>query len=105
MLILGVFPKILKTSKKIQKFKQNEFLGFGFSLVMLDLFKFINIYLPITDIVKNLYFKYNFMEYRLTINFFPVINEVDKICETNTPLLDFIKDYKFVLKIKLNALN
>jgi hypothetical protein len=104
LLILGIFPKILKTRKKIKRFKQNEFLAFGFGVNITDLYKFVNIYLPITDIVENLYFKYNCSEYRLTIKFFPIITEIDKICETNTPLLEFIQDYNLILKIKLNSL-
>jgi hypothetical protein len=102
---LGVFPEILKTRKKIKKFKQNEFLAFGFGINILGICKFINIYLPITDIVENLYFKYNCAEYRLTIKFFPIITEIDKICETNTPLLEFIQDYNLILKIKLDTLD
>jgi len=105
LLILSTFPKILKVRKKLKRFKQSEFLAFEFGIKLLDIFKFLNIYLPITDIIENLYFKYNHAEYRLTIKHFPVITEVDKLCEANTLLLEFIQDYNLILKFKMSTIN
>ena len=99
LIIVGEFPKIIKLKKN--KLKQNEFLAFEYDINFLNLFKFINIYWPIADIVESLYFKFNYQEYRLTIKYFPILNEVDRICESNINFLEFIQDYKFLLKFKL----
>jgi hypothetical protein len=99
LLILGKFPNIIKSSKN-KRSKTYEFLAYELKVNLFLMFKFINIYLPITDIVENLYYKFNNAEYRLTIKYFPIINELDKAYESNPMLVDYIKDYKLILKIK-----
>jgi hypothetical protein len=99
VLMVGKLPKIFKSNKN-SRTKQYEFLGFEYKIDLFKVFKFINIYLPITDIVENLYFKFSQAEYRLTIKHFPILNELDKAYESNPTLVDYIQDYKLILKIK-----
>jgi hypothetical protein len=100
LLMIGSLPTILKSKRNLKIMAQDEFLAFEYNIRFLGCFKFLNLYLPMSDIVKNLFFKFNQYEYRLTIKYFPIINELDKTCESNVILLDYIQDYKLVLKFK-----
>jgi hypothetical protein len=102
--MVGSLPKILKLKKK-KKISQDEFLAFEYSISIFKNLHFFNFYLPMADIIENLYFKFNQNEYRLTINHFPIINELDKTCESNVILLDYIKDYRLILKFKTFSKN
>jgi hypothetical protein len=94
--MVGSLPKIIK----LKKMGQDEFLAFEYNINIYKNLNFFNLYLPMADIVENLYFKFNQNEYRLTIKHFPIINELDKTCESNVILLDYIKDYRLILKFK-----
>jgi hypothetical protein len=98
VLIFGRLPGILKKKKQSRKVKKSEFLAFEYNFNFFALRKLINFYLPITDIVETLQFKFNNQEYRMTINYLPIINEIDKLYITNSELLEFIQDYKLILK-------
>ena len=37
----------------------------------------------------------------ITFKDFPIIYEIDRICETYNPLLDFISNYKFIVNAKI----
>jgi hypothetical protein len=100
LLITGSLPDILKTKKITKRVKQDEFLAFKYTIDFFETFKFLNLYLPLADIVEVLYFRFNRHEYKLTIKHFPVINELNKTCESNTVLLDYIQDYKLILNFK-----
>jgi hypothetical protein len=101
VLIFGRLPVILKKKKQSRKVKKSEFLAFEYNLNFFACGKLVNFYLPITDIVETLRFKFNNQEYRMTINYFPIINEIDKLYITNSGLLEFIQDYKLILKFKV----
>jgi hypothetical protein len=105
VLIFGRLPCILKKNKQTRKVKKSEFLAFEYNFNFFELGKLINFYLPITDIVEILQFKCNHQEYRMTINYFPIINEIDKLFITNAELLEFIQDYKLILKFKVTKVN
>jgi hypothetical protein len=105
VLIFGRLPYILKKNKKSRKVKKGEFLAFEYNFNFFVLGKLINLYLPITDIVETLQFKFNNQEYRMTINYLPIINEIDKLCIANSELLEFIQDYKLILKFKVPKAN
>jgi hypothetical protein len=100
LLMVGSLPTILKLKKNLKSMAQDEFLAFEYNISFFRCFKFLNLYLPMSDIVRNLFFKFNQYEYRLTIKHFPIINELDKTCESNVILLDYIQDYKLILKFK-----
>jgi hypothetical protein len=102
VLIFGGLPIILKKNKRSRKVKKSEFLAFEYNITFFLLGKLINFYLPITDVVEILQFKFNNQEYRMTINYFPIINEIDKLYITNPELLEFVQDYKLILKFKVS---
>jgi hypothetical protein len=105
VLIFGRLPFILKKNKQSRKVKKSEFLAFEYNFNFFVIEKFINFYLPITDIVESLQFKFNNQEYRMTINYFPIINEIDRLYISNSELLEFIQDYKLILKFKVPKIN
>ena len=96
-LLTGKIPKLLKSKKK----RKNKFLGFLIFFNHLFFYKFIIMYISILDTISILSTKSNFGENRLVFTDFPIIYEVDYICERHNPVLDYIKNFKFVLNLKL----
>jgi hypothetical protein len=96
-LFLGSAPRIKKKKTKLG----SKFLGFNLNLNSLDLFKFIIMFLAILDTIPLLKTGYNSGQNRLVFTDFPVIYEIDYLCEQFNAILDYIKNYKFILSTKV----
>lgn len=92
----GKCPKIVK--KKIRK--KLKFLGFFLLFNIYFLYTFIIMQFSILDTIAYLKTKSN-REHNLIFKEFPILYEIDTICERYNPLLEFIKSYKFILNIKI----
>jgi hypothetical protein len=95
-LMSGKCPKIVK--KKIRK--KLKFLGFFLLFNIYFLYTFIIMQFSILDTIAYLKTKSN-REHNLIFKEFPILYEIDTICERYNPLLEFIKSYKFILNIKI----
>ena len=94
-LMSGNAPKIIDKKMKLKK----KFLGFHLSLNFFFLYSFILMYLAILDTINFLKTKSN-CEHNLVFKEFPIIYEVDAMCEQFNPVLEYIKSYKFILNLK-----
>lgn len=95
-LMSGMCPQII--NKKIRNKK--KFLGFHLLFNIDFLYNFIIMYLSILDTINDLKTKSN-GEHNLVFKEFPIIYEIDSLCERYNPLLECIKNYKFILNIKI----
>lgn len=95
-LMTGICPNIV--SKKLKNKKR--FLGFSILLNLTFLYTFILLYLSILDTVDHLKTKSN-GEHNLVFKEFPIIYEIDALCERYNPILEYIKSYKLILNIKI----
>jgi hypothetical protein len=95
-LMFNVIPTIDQSKKK--KNKKHTFLGFTISLPISAVSKLIMIYLSILDIVIPL--KTLALTKLVTWTWcnFPIIYEVDKLCEINSEFVDYFQDYKLIFK-------
>ena len=100
-LFSGKFPQTLK--KKLTN--KNRFIGFRLFLNSEFLYKFILMYFSILDSIPSLQTKSNGNENRLVFSEFPIIYEIDYICEQYNPFLEYIKNYKFIFNIKISNSN
>jgi len=96
-LFAGKSPQILKKKGKIKK----KFVGFRLFLNITFLYKFIIMYFSILDTISHIKTKSNHNENRLVFMEFPIIYEIDYICEKYNPFLEYIKNYKFILNTKI----
>lgn len=97
-LFSGKVPQIIKKSLK----KKKKFLGFRLYFKYYFLQDFIMYYFSILDNISILNRKSNLSHNFLVVDEFPVLYEIDYMCEQFNPLLEFIKSYKLILYIKVN---
>ena len=100
-LFSGKSPQIIKKNSK----KKKRFLGFRLYFKSYFLQDFIMYYFSILDNISILNRKSNLGHNFLVIDEFPVLYEIDYMCEQFNPLLDFIRSYKLILYIKVNDYN
>jgi hypothetical protein len=96
-LFSGKLPQILKKNLK----NKNKFIGFRIFFRPEFLYKFILMYFVILDSIPLLQTKSNLNENRLVFLEFPIIHEIDFICEQYNPFLEYIKSYRFILNTKI----
>jgi len=96
-LFAGRAQQIIKKEGK----NKRKFVGFRLFLNLIFLYKFILMYFSILDTIPLSQTKSNLNENRLTFMEFPIIYEIDNICEQYSPFLEYIKSYKFILNTKI----
>jgi hypothetical protein len=95
-LLNGKAPKIIKKKGR----QKSKFLGFSVFFSIQFIYQFIIMYLSILDTIILIETKSNICENRLVFKDFPIIYEIDCLCEQYNPVLDYIKNYKFILNTK-----
>jgi hypothetical protein len=94
-LMFDAVPTLLKSKKK--KFDKLTFLGFKLTIPLVQFYKLVLIYLPILDIIYDYNLKPDNCTTKIIINGFPILYEVNKLCEINNIFVDYTYDYKMVL--------
>ena len=97
VLMLGTFPSLLINKKKIRNKKYNKFIAFKLIINIDFIIKFLLIHLPVLDIINETRSKSNRGENFLVISDFPIINEIDVLCERHNSLLEHINSYKLII--------
>ena len=95
--MLGTFPSLLINKKKIRNKKYNKFIAFKLIINIDFIIKFLLIHLPVLDIINETRSKSNRGENFLVISDFPIINEIDVLCERHNSLLEHINSYKLII--------
>lgn len=95
-LMSGSCPQIVSKKLKLKK----KFLGFKLEFNFFFIYSFILMYLSILDTIVSLKTKSS-IDHNLVFKEFPIIYEIDTICERYNPLLEYIKNYKSILNIKM----
>ena len=97
VLMLGIFPSLLINKRKVRNKKYNKFVAFKLILNINLIFKILLIHLPVLDIVNKTRSKSNRGENFLVLSDFPIINEIDVLCERHNSLLEHINSYKLII--------
>ena len=100
-IILNILISKSQTIYKKKNKQKNKFLGFRIFAPVAILYKFVLMHLSILDSIEYSKSKSNNGEAFITFKDFPIIYEIDRICETYNPLLDFISNYKFIVNAKI----
>ena len=94
LLLFNNKPVLIQTKKK--KNGKKKLLGFKIYLTIFEIYSIILIYFPILDLITKVENKLNGLYTNIIFDSFPLIYEVEKLCELNTLYIDYIYDYKMV---------
>ena len=103
LLLFNNKPVLIQTKKK--KNGKKKLLGFKIYLTIFEIYSIILIYFPILDLITKVENKLNGLYTNIIFDSFPLIYEVEKLCELNTLYIDYIYDYKMVWSFKFSLNN
>lgn len=96
-----IMDRNLKLCIKIKPQHKPKFLGFRIYLTNFYMFKFIILQLSILDAIKISSKKSNKAEANIIFKEFPIVYEIDRLCEQQNSILNHIKNYTLVINTKL----
>jgi hypothetical protein len=98
-----IIDKKLNMCLKHKKNRQKpKFLGFRVFLNNFYIFKFIVMHLAVLDVVKLSSRKSNKAEASIIFKEFPIVYEIDRLCEQHNSIIEHIKNYTIIINTKLD---